>query len=336
MARDDVGERPKVLYIVGWGRSGTTLVDNVLGAHPGFVTVGEVTRLWALGVVEGRRCGCGEVLLDCPFWAGIFPQVFDGGRLPDASGMIALQSGPLSVLRTPSLIAGARRGASRDGTDPGTDPATAYADMLSRLYRAVAARTGARVVVDASKRPSDAVLTARAAGVEPYLLHMVRDPRACAFSWQRVVREPDTRGPSTMHRHGRLMNVGHWVSWNLLAERIADLYGPGRSMVLRYEDLMAAPRTSVDRILELLGEEPAASPFVSDHTVALPANHTIAGNPGRFRTGEVPIRLDDEWRTAQRRVDRLATTALSLPWLRRYGYPARVREDVQRSAAGRP
>lgn len=319
------GERPKVLYIIGWGRSGTTLLDNVLGAHPGVVTAGEVTRLWQIGIVEGRRCGCGEVLLECPFWVDVFARAFDGGRLPDAAEMIALQGGPLSVLRTPALIAQAR--------DRSPGPAADYADMLSRMYRAIADRAGARVVVDASKRPSDAVLTARAEGVEPYLVHMVRDPRACAFSWQRVKAQPDTLTPTTMIRHGRLMNVGHWVSWNLLAERVADLYGPGRSMLLRYEDLMAAPRASVGRVLDLLGETPTTSPFRTDHTVDLPANHTIAGNPGRFRIGEVPIRLDDEWRTAQPRTDRVTTTALALPWLHRYGYPVRVRPPVTPAAA---
>lgn len=308
--------RPKVLYIVGWGRSGTTLMDNVLGSHPGVVTAGEVTRLWELGMVQGRRCGCGDPVLACRFWSAVFDRAFAGG-LPDATRMVGLQKGPLAVVRTPALLAAARSGRH-------TPAVTEYADVLSRLYRAVAEETGCRVIVDASKRPPDAVLTALAGGIEPYLLHMVRDPRACAYSWQRTMVDPSATRLAHMHRHGRLMNVGHWVSWNLLAERIAHAYPPGRCRTVRYEDFMTAPRATVDTVLDMLGEPAVAGPFLDDRTVRLPANHTIAGNPGRFRTGEVPVRLDDEWRSAQRPLDRRVTTALSLPVLRRYGYPWRV------------
>jgi hypothetical protein len=308
--------RPKVLYLVGWGRSGTTLMDNVLGSHAGVFTAGEVTMLWELGLLERRRCGCGVPVPECDFWAAVLRRAFDGG-LPDPARMLGLRRGPLAVARTPALVAGARSGRLAPG-------AAEYADVLSRLYRAAAAETGSRVVVDASKRPPDAVLAAAAPGVEPYLLHMVRDPRACAYSWQRRKDDPSTATPSLMWRHGRLMNAGHWVSWNALAERAARAYPAGRYLRVRYEDFMAAPRETVARVFALLDEPVHDSPFHDGTTVTLPGNHTIAGNPGRFRTGTVTIRLDDEWRAAQRPLDRRVTTAASLPWLRRYGYPCRV------------
>jgi hypothetical protein len=38
----------------------------------------------------------------------------------------------------------------------------------------------------------------------------------------------------------------------------------------------------------------------------------------------VRIAADDEWRTHMRPADRLVTTAVTAPWLARYGYRARV------------
>lgn len=306
----------KVLYITGWGRSGTTLMDNIVGSHEGVFTAGEITRIWQLGFVEGRRCGCGEPLRDCPFWTAVLQRAFDG-HPPDAHRMIAMQGGPLGVLRTPALLSAARRRRP-------TPAAAEYAAVLSRIYRAIAVETGCRVLVDASKRPPDAVLAATAAGVDPYILHMVRDPRACAYSWQRQVADPSAAGAAEMHRHGPLMNAGHWVSWNLLAERVARSLPPGRQLRLRYEDFMSEPQATVAAVFGMLSEPPDGGPFVGEREVDLPGNHTIAGNPGRFRTGPVPVRLDDAWRAAQRPRDRCVTTALTLPWLRRYGYPWRV------------
>ena len=37
---------PQVLYVGGWGRSGSTLLDLALGQIPGFVSVGELRYLW--------------------------------------------------------------------------------------------------------------------------------------------------------------------------------------------------------------------------------------------------------------------------------------------------
>lgn len=62
------------------------------------------------------------------------------------------------------------------------------------------------------------------------------------------------------------------------------------------------------------------TPFVGQDTVTLRTNHTVAGNPNRFRTGEVRIVPDDEWRTLMSRSDRLCVEALALPLLKRYGY----------------
>lgn len=307
----------KVLYIIGWGRSGTTLMDNVLGSHEGVFTAGEVTRLWELGFVGGRRCGCGRPVLECPFWSAVLEDAL-GPEWPDPRRMVALQKGPLSVVRTPLLL-GVARGRRT------MSEATEYAGILARMYAAIAARTGCRVIVDASKRPPDAVLTAMATGIDPYVLHMIRDPRACAYSWQRPMADPSGAGPTEMDRHGVLMNAAHWVSWNLLAERVARAYPAGHRMRLRYEDFMSAPRASVAAVLEMLGERPGEGPFAGEREVDLPTNHTIAGNPGRFRGGRVAVRVDDAWRVAQRPGDRRTTTALCLPWLRRYSYPWWVR-----------
>ena len=313
-------DRPKVLYIAGWGRSGTTLLDNLVGSHHGVFTAGEVTRMWELSFGERRLCGCGAPLLECDLWKAVFDRAF-GGTPPDPNRMLELQRSAIPVWRTPSLVNAARRGQVCAG-------AAEYADVLSRLYRAIAAETGAGVIVDASKRPPDAVAAGLAEGVDPYLLHMIRDPRACAFSWQRTQVEPDSPVPSLMHRHGRLMNIGHWVSWNVASEMVAGIYPPGHYRRLRYEDFMTDPRGTLERIFEFHGEPVVGSPFTDRVTAHLPGNHTVAGNPKRFRTGEVRIRIDDEWRFRQAAVDRRTATALSLPLLPRYGYPANVLHGV--------
>ena len=66
----------RVVYIGGYTRSGSTLLDRLLGATPGAVSVGELRHLWSMGFIEDRFCGCGEPFSACPFWRRVVGDAF--------------------------------------------------------------------------------------------------------------------------------------------------------------------------------------------------------------------------------------------------------------------
>ena len=71
-----------VLFIGGLGRSGSTLVDRVLGQTPGVCSVGELVFLWERGLLANERCGCGEPFDGCPFWKEVGVRAFgDAARV---------------------------------------------------------------------------------------------------------------------------------------------------------------------------------------------------------------------------------------------------------------
>ena len=61
----------KVLSILGPGRSGTTILGNILGEVPGFFAAGEVRFVWQRGLIERRPCGCGMPVPDCSVWSAV-------------------------------------------------------------------------------------------------------------------------------------------------------------------------------------------------------------------------------------------------------------------------
>ncbi len=48
--------------------------------------------------------------------------------------------------------------------------------------------------------------------------------------------------------------------------------------------------------------------------------HQVSGNPVRFRSGAVPIALDDAWTTQMGGFNRRLAGAITTPLRRRYGY----------------
>ena len=60
----------KILYVAGYGRSGSTLLCAVLGAPEHTVPVGEFKGLFS-HYATGRVCSCNKVLSECPFWCAV-------------------------------------------------------------------------------------------------------------------------------------------------------------------------------------------------------------------------------------------------------------------------
>jgi len=300
----------KVLYIAGSGRSGSTILDRILGQYDGFFAAGELCNLFSRGLVARRRCGCGIPIPDCPTWSGILKEAFGDVAALDAERLAAHSA---RQLRPRRLLSVARAHWSRRA--PGT---AEHQAVLAAVYRAVWRQTGCRVIVDSSKSPIYATLLAAIPGVEVHVVHLVRDPRATAFSFLRTKALPDFGDDRQMITQPPLVSARRWALWQTASELLWRR--SGRYLYLRYEDFTRAPRAAVEEILALVGEDPAGSPFTDDRTVRLGATHSVSGNPNRFGTGDTAIRADDEWKRRMRAADRRKVTLATWPLLLRYGY----------------
>ena len=68
----------KILYISGSGRSGTTLIGNILGQVDGICNAGQIFDVWTRGVESNVLCGCGKNFHECELWREVFKLAFDG------------------------------------------------------------------------------------------------------------------------------------------------------------------------------------------------------------------------------------------------------------------
>jgi hypothetical protein len=61
----------EVIYISGDGRSGSTLLDILIGSQKGVFSAGELTNISREGILK-EFCSCGKILGECELWADIF------------------------------------------------------------------------------------------------------------------------------------------------------------------------------------------------------------------------------------------------------------------------
>jgi Sulfotransferase family len=293
------GSAPTVVYIAGSGRSGSTLLERVLGEIPGFVNVGELIDLFRRDASRAERCGCGRHFADCPFWASVGKRAFGGWEDARLAGMHPLQRRVARQACLPRLavLPLAGRGFRAD--------VRRYGACYTSLYRAICAEAGVGCVVDASKWPVQALALARA-GVDVRVIHLVRDVRGVAHSLTKRSKRPAA-------------TAARWVSHQGQAGMLRRCGLPFTRV--RYEDFVRAPRRTVETALAALGL--AARPLPLDHLgdaqVTLGPSHGIHGNPSRWQHGEIALRPDEAWRQRMPRRDRVVVTAIGLPYLLSYG-----------------
>lgn len=284
----------QVVYVSSAGHSGSSLLDHLLGIDETFVGLGEVHRA-SIGH-DNRRCACGEILPNCPFWrpvwksarkalgrnpvVGAYPDEIRRRRVTTAAWIASPRLGK-SVLRKSGLYRIARDSAE--------------------IYRAASAHAKSDFVVDSTKNVSRLLALASTPGLDLRVIRLRRDGRAVAAS--------------EIRRTGSPMAVAavHWVTANLKIDAVLRDFDPSRVFDLTYEELCGSPRETLSRLTRWLGCGRGWAPD-SDRM-----GHQIPGNP--MLLGNVKsVVLDDAWRR-QLQVDDLKQFGRLAGWLnRRYGY----------------
>ncbi len=305
-----------VAYIAGMTRSGSTLLGVLLAGRPDVRSLGEVWRIWDNGVVGGGYCSCGQVFGECPYWQQVVardPEIFTtavGRDMGDAARRI---------FTARSEIAYWTRSGRRKLLATLPDH---FFDTLRRFYRVMLAQTGAAVLVDFTKNPVFGHMLVEAGAVDMAVIHLVRDPRAVAFSLGRVRRYEWKPGDvRELRRYSPARASAVWMLRNRSAHRLLRESGrPG--MRVRYEDLVADPAAELARIGGFLGRD---LPLQDD--LARIERHIMGGNPTfRFASADANrVRADEAWVGQMDGKAKALVTALTAPLLLRYRYPLRRR-----------
>lgn len=300
-------KKTKVLYVAGWGRSGSTILGTTLGQVQNYFLAGELRQIYGRGLIHNQRCGCSLPFNECPVWQKILLEVY--GTSEGIS--------PEKVFRTRDFKLRDRHLLllNRARIDRLIEPnRQEWVANIRKLYRGIETVSGARVIIDTSKFPSYLYLLTQIADLDVRVLHLFRDPRASAYSWSRRPRARITP------RQGVAESTWKWIHLNLATERVVTMTGVDY-LKIRYEDFVSNPENWMKRISNFLEEDYSPVKFSEDGTVRLQPTHAFHGNPSRLHHGAVKLQEDNEWRACLPLHEKLFISGISAPWIKRYGYP---------------
>jgi len=284
---------------------------------PGFIYVGELWHVWYRGIRDNERCGCGQLFDACEFWGAVGEEAFGGWENVDVEKMVEARPFVQRRRFMPHFVLAARANVRSRKIKALLEDC---GPMLERLYRAIRTVSGAEVIVDSSKRFSYAVLLSLLPFADLRVVHLVRDSRAVAYSWGRTKESPAVVGGRLMPRMSPAQASRAWSIQNYPYTFLSGLADLAR---LRYEDFVADPTIHLAETLGKIGFEDEADGLhsvLNGGEISLSVDHTVSGNPGRFRTGNIVLRPDEEWKAEMSGADKNIVTALTAPLLLKYGY----------------
>jgi hypothetical protein len=300
-----------VLFLGGLGRSGTTLVERLLGELPGVCALGEVVHLWQRDLRDDERCGCGAHFSACVFWRRVGALAFGGWHNVDVDRVHHLRNVVERTRHIPRLATAVEA----------PEEVHEYAEYYSRVYAAAAEVSGARIVVDSSKHSALAHVLRWSGDLDLRVVHVVRDARGVAYSWTKTITRPEADGTEKMTRYSPGRSALLWNAHNAAFGLLARRGVPVRR--IRYEEFVADPRTALTDLASFAGVdlEPSSLDFLQPGHALLKVGHSAAGNPMRFTVGRIVLRRDDAWVSALPPRQRRLVGAVCAPMLRAYGYP---------------
>lgn len=293
-----LGDEPgmTIAYIVSSGRSGSTLLDMLLGSHTQCFSLGEIEHLPKNFALD-TPCSCGATARSCEFWnevaAYLAPRTHVDIRLNPydfpvglykASQVIDPRHQTPAYLRKRRAILFIKYLEYRMGREPRwlswatREFRTGVANTF-QLYEAVQTVSGRSLLIDSSKDYRKGIALYIRQPEQVRIVLLTRDGRGVLASKMRsgFPREASVRSWVAFHRR----------TLPLLRRNVAE----GDCFHLRYEDLATQPGDILRNLCQFLriDYEPRMLEFRDA------GHHILNGNDMRMSTvGK--ISLDDRWR----------------------------------------
>lgn len=273
--------RPKVIYVMGSGRSGSTILGVTLGNCEDMFYAGELDTWLArsgvpiLGGLERTR-----------FWKAVLEDVDAAAEL--FGGNIRHYFERASILIRVDRWPRRRRLRKR------------YRLATENLYRAISRAAGASYIVDTSHFPLRARELQNIDGIDLYLIFLFRDPHGVVNSFARLIRRQDV---AERRMRELSTNANLWIT-HLLSVLVFRRHRRDRRMLVRHEDFLADPDGTLQDILRRVGSQ-ASTPDLSCLKTGMP----LKGNR-LIRSEVIAVRR----RTPRSQPRSVLTATLQWPW----------------------
>jgi hypothetical protein len=306
-----------IIYIAGYGRSGTTLLERLLQCQPFVHACGEMTNFFRIYGSDSSRCSCGQSVKNCEFWDGIAQKLF---KL-DFTVQKFPYYGKLQKKREAHW--------SHGGSFAPLRYQDTYANLMKPFFEALARHPHEnQVLIDSSKTaystPFRPIAISQLGKFKVRVIHLVRDPRGVVWSVKKGLNRRMEAGQEGSALLPVTRAITGWLFANRAANRLKSYLGEDSCCLVKYEDLVENPAQVISHLsiiwnIDLHESIRVAGEVMNGFEVQLPTMHQLAGNRMRFDT-TFSIRPDYTWKGKLDPKTNAVVKTFTMPLMKKYGY----------------
>lgn len=284
----------KLIYILSFGHSGSTLLDLALGTHPSMLSTGELMFLpfnlkrslhaeYPIG--DGSRCSCHLKYLDCPVWSKVIE------RVCEETGNLSMRESPekdfdMSFLRSQDFFARGMLG------DRIRKLSLLYLpDWMTRSIKNIRSLDNNWRVIDALSAVSGKDYVVDSSKDVFRLLHFLR------YRPEDIKVVVNIRSPfgvvNSYRKQGRSASqaVRQWLYYYSLVIRVLRRFEVD-PYVVDYGTLCREPIETRSDVLKYLG---VCDDGLKELVIERGDHHMALGNGMRFQE-QIRVKADEAWR----------------------------------------
>lgn len=237
-----VEDKPQVIYISGYGRSGSTLLDIILGNHPKVISTGELANVVSFGVLGNHVINHSGQFSENKFWMAVLADL--EGRLPiiDWGYILRLEEKYCTPTVGNYFFSLFPKGERCELTN-------FYAELLISI-RSV---SECNFIIDSSKSPVRLNLLKSSKNISVFNIFLIKDLRGICASLSRKWSANMARGipydiPAITPRH----TIAKWFLINIAAIFVSYQIPKRLKTRISYEDLIDHPKAIIENVTEQL------------------------------------------------------------------------------------
>ena len=246
----------KTVYIGGYGRSGSTSLDMLLGQHEDITSGGELANILRLCINHEGVCSCGRNYNECSWWQGRISEIkrictkhglhlkalYRFARLKESIFSFCMLLLLRIFWRNRFLVY-----------------QSAYAEYIAYLFQSLAVGGAGDTVVDSSKTSYGSMLRPYRIRkeLEPgdfLFVHLVRHPLSVANSIKKGTNKGLDRGSSKLRPINLFRAYLGWSMANLVSIVLSKTCFKDCYQLIKYEDLVEDPEQTLKPLFDYLGK----------------------------------------------------------------------------------
>ena len=283
--------KKKVIYILGTGRSGTTVIDIVVGNNDDIFSCGELVRYSEL---KAEPHGFPPDSKNYIFWKNIEQKLFD--RLSTSHDELFRISRKLEF--HPAFFFNLFKLTSRKNKQ-------LYQEYINTFFDILFDSIEQNIVVDSSKYAGRGLGLLRALKYDMFIIYVVRDPVSVVNAFAKT-------GVEQMPKNYWVANIYYFLI-NFICRIVTMMAKKSRVYTLKYENFLSNPAKELENIQEAFGIDLSRSIQISGENGDFEVGLLFEGNRIRLQK---TLRLKKELPIQKMNLKSYLTRLFNILWWR--------------------